>query len=295
MENHSNQRYTFILKSLSLAFFETLDKGYDYNGDDIYNFLRMRLNRAVANNNRHAKELIASLIVKLNKASSEIDEETRKVKDATGIDIFMGMVRNVVIDLIDSFEVTQNEIIISYDKYPVHMVQTSFKYGDSAWLMTVQNQNMGDHQWQHHCLNGIDNATLTADETSIASLFGAITSLIAIEKESDLLAQAAIADPTVVKKAEKIQKLFGKTVNDHLEIALLFHSLTDHSVRDNVEAQNVALYIRQTARYTPAQVLSPKFLREEFGFSNDQAKAMKKIFSKKLRHIMAGCLGWQVQ
>lgn len=286
MENYSNKDYTFILKSLSASVFEALAEGYNYNGTDIYNFLIMRLNSVVINNNHQAKDLIAALIDKLNEASKPIDEDTRKVKDPVGMDIFMGMIRNVIIDLIDSYEVTKNEIVVAYDGYPVHIVETSFKYGDSAWVMTVQNQNMGDHLPQHHKLNGVDNATLTADESMIASLLGTITTLIAIEKESDLLAQAAIANPAVVKKAEEIQKIYGKTVNDHLEIALILYSLTDYSVNDNIEAQTVALYIQKTSGYTAAQILDPKFLQEEFGFNKGQAKAMKKIFSKKQRPIM---------
>ena len=291
MTNYSNDDYIFILKTLSKGVFEALDKGYDYSGGDIYHYLNSRLNRAVAKNHLHAKKLVAELMIMLKKSTNELNPATREITDAAGIDVFMSMIRNVVVNLIGSFEVTQNEIVVTDDGYPTHVVAVAYTYADDEWLITVTDQNMSDKHGQRYRFNGVEEAELSEDEALVMSLLGAITSLMSVEKETELMATVAAANSVVVEKAKEIQKVFGKSYEEHLEMALIFHDLTDYSPNHDDTAQRMAAYIKKGGNCTPEQALTPAYLEAAFGFNQHQSKSIAKIFGRRKAKKP---LGWKL-
>lgn len=291
MANYSNDDYVFILKTLSKGVFEALDKGYDYSGGDIYHYLNSRLNRAVAKNHLHAKKLVAELMIMLNKSTNELNPASREINDAAGIDVFMSMIRNVVVKLINSFELTQNEIVVTDDGYPTHVVAVAYSYADDEWLITVTDQNMSDKHGQQYRFNGVEEAELSEDEALVMSLLGAITSLMSVEKETELMVSAAAANSVVVEKAKEIQRVFGKSYEEHLEMALIFHDLTNYSPSHGDDAQRMAAYIKKGGNCTPEQALTPAYLEAAFGFNQQQSKSIAKIFGKQKAKKP---LGWKL-
>lgn len=281
MAHYSKEDCTFILKTLSAGVVDALDRAYDYDGTDIYQYLNMRLNRAVGKANAHSKKLVAELMIELNKATDNIEASVRKVTEASHIDVFMTMIRNVVINIIKEFEVTRNEVVITDDNQPIHIVDVAFVYDASVWLITVTDQDMSDKYERLYRINGVLGAELSEEDSMVLALLSAISSLTAVEKETELMVRVAAADPIIVQKAEEIQKVFGKSVEEHLEVALIFHSLTDYSAIDTEEAKNMAVYIRHATRCSPQQAVNPSFIQSEFGFSKDQAKVIAKIFGKR--------------
>ena len=281
MPHYSKEDCTFILKTLGAGMADALDRGYDYDGTDIYDYLNMRLNRAVGHANAHSKKLVAELMLELNEATNNVEVGSRKVTEASHIDIFMAMIRNVVGKVVEQIQVIRNEVVINGHGDPVHLVDMIFGYDATEWMITTTDQNTNNKYEQKYRLNGVDAAELSEDDDLILALLGATSSLTAVEKETELMARVAAADPIIVQKAEEIQKVFGKSVEEHLEVALIFHSLTDYSAIDTEEAKNMAVYIRHAARCSPQQAVNPSFIQSEFGFSKDQAKVISKIFGKR--------------
>lgn len=289
MAHYSKEDCTFILKTLSAGVVDSLGRGYDFDGLEIYEHLNTWLNKAVANANAHSKKLIAELMLKLNKFTNDVDVNARHINDASHIDIFVAMIRNVVISIVDSFEVVRNETLMDSDGYPIHVVDVAFTYDATVWLITVTDQDMSAKYEMQYRLNGDIGAQLAEDDVMVLSLLGAISSLTAVEKEVELMVRVAAADPVIVQKAEEIQKIFGKSVEEHLEVALIFHSLTDYSAINTDEAKNMAVYIRQGTNCSPQQAINPSFIQSEFGFSKDQAVAISKIFRKRNKSF-----GWKL-
>lgn len=287
--NYSNEDFTYLLKTLSKAVVEALEIGYDYDGVAIYDYLNMRLNRAVAKDNAHNKKLMAELMLELNEATNKVDQESRTINDAVGLDIFMSVVKDVVAKLLDTFEIKQSEIVITNHGSPVHVVKTVFAYAESEWQITIYNQNLSDkHEPQHQLhLDGEHIYELSKEDDLVLSLLTAITTMVAVDEEVVLMTTIAKNNPAIIEKAKEIQAVFGKEVDDHLEVALIFYSLTRMAVVDDKE-RDMAAYIRSSADFTPQQTLNRDFIEDTFGFSKSQAKIIYKIFSKKRTPLRFG-------
>ena len=281
---YSNEDYTFILKTLSQAVGDTLDVAYK-KGDNFnaYEDLNLRLNNAVANKNTHSKKLIAELMVALEAAIEELSIKSFITDTEADIEAFMGVIKEAVATLIEGLEVVKNSITTTNHNDTIHVLQTLFSYAETSWLITITDQDSNPRYESLHqlTLDGEDIYELSEDDYLVLSLLIAITTFMGVEKEAEIMNSVAIRNPEILKKAEKMQRIFGGEVNDHLHVALIFYSLTDGAVVDDNE-RNVAAYLKARANHcTAEQALDQAFIVDNFGLTRKQAKIVSKLFSKR--------------